>query len=107
MTHLHQRLLVAVTMEKNFFRGLGRKIVRRVVLQKLAEQKCLVSELVGALIGRKQIVQLIPKHRSATRLQYNYGQPRTNLRDESIHDLAQVVFGILKHAKVIKRSPAA
>src|SRR5258708_7585661 len=94
-------------MKQNFYRRLGTGILWGAILQKLAEQKCLASEPVGALVGGKQIVQLIPKHRSATRLQDNNWQPCINLRAESTHDLAQFVLSSLQHAKVIKRSPAA
>src|SRR6266851_7863638 len=107
MIHFHKRFLVAVAMKQNFYRRLGTGILRGVVLQKLAEQKCLASEPVGALVGGKQIVQLIPKHRSATRLQDDNWQPCINLWAESTHDLSQFVLSSLQHSKVIKRSPAA
>src|SRR5260370_3453207 len=107
MIHFHERFLVAVAMKQNFCRKLGKRILWGVILQKLAKQKCLATEPVGALVGGKQIVQLIPKHRSATRLQDDNWQPRINLRAESAHDLKQFVFSSLQHAQVIKRSPAA
>ena len=88
MIHFHQRLLVAVTMEKNFCGEFGRTIVRCIILQKLAEKECLASEFGGALVGGKQIVQLIAKHRSTTGLQDDYWQTCVNLRTKSTHDLA-------------------
>src|SRR5882762_977191 len=75
MVHFHQRFLVAVAMEQDSHRALGWRIVWRVSLQKLAEQKCLASEPVGALVGGKQVMQLIPKHRSATRHKKKNGRP--------------------------------
>src|SRR6266478_1091631 len=78
MVHFHQRFLVAVAMEQDFHRALGWRIVWGVSQQKLAEQKCLASEPVGALVGGKQVMQLIPKYRSATRLQDNNWQSCVN-----------------------------
>jgi hypothetical protein len=53
MIHPHERFLVAVTMEQNFHRGLRRRIVWGILLQELAEQKCLASEPVRSLVGGK------------------------------------------------------
>src|SRR5258708_39645260 len=106
MIHFHKRFLVAVAMKQNLYRRLGRGILWGVILQKLAEQECLVSEPVGALVGGKQIVQLIPKHGGATRFQDDYWQPCVNLWAESPHDLKQFVLSPFQHTKVIKRSPA-
>src|SRR6266851_362935 len=107
MIHFHKRFLVAVAMKQNFRRKLEKGILWGVILQKLAEQECLATEPVGALVGGKQIVQLIPKHRSATRLQDDNWQPCINLRAESAHDLKQFVLSPFQHTKVIKRSPTA
>src|SRR5215813_1171570 len=107
MVHFHQRFLVTVAMDQNFHQALGWRIVWGVSLQKLAEQKCLASEPVGALVGGKQVMQLIPKRRSATRLQDNNWQSCVNQGSQSTHDLAQIVFGFLQHAEVIKGPPAA
>src|ERR1700730_128902 len=49
----HERLMVAVAM-KNDFSGEGRReIVRSVILQKLTEEKCLLTEPPSALVSGK------------------------------------------------------
>src|SRR6267142_21490 len=51
-------------------------------------------------------MQLIAKNRSTARLQDDNWQPCVNRGSESTHDLAQIVFGSLKHSEVVKWPPA-
>ena len=88
MIHFHQRFLVAVTVEKNFYGEVGKTIVGCVFLQKLTKKECLLSEPGGALAGGKKIVQLIAKHRSTTGLQDDDWQACVNLRAKRAHNFA-------------------
>src|SRR5260370_40422620 len=94
MVHFHQRFLVTVAMEQDFHRALGWRIVWGISLQKLAEQECLASEPVGALVGGKQVMQLIPKHRSAARLQDDNRQPRVNRGTHTTHDWPKLFLAL-------------
>src|SRR5713226_627124 len=91
-------------MQKNLCGELRRFVPGRVLHEKFAEQKYLLSQSARARVVREQIAQLVPKHGSAARLEHDDRQPSVNFRTQDIHDLFQVSLGPGEHSEVIQRT---
>lgn len=69
MIHLHERFLVAMSVEKQFSGKQTRLIFGSVKLKEFAEQKSLLSQLLRARLFGHQIEKLVAKNRGTTWLQ--------------------------------------
>ena len=86
----------------------GRRIVARyLMLEELAQEKRLLPQSVCARIGRKQISQLVSKHRRAARLQHDDGPSGLEPRTEHVQDSLQIRLRLYEHAEIVERPPAA
>src|ERR1017187_2413678 len=83
------------------------RVSRGIVLEKLAEEKCLVPQPGSARIGRKEVAQFIAKDGSATRFQYDDRNTGINLHSQGAQDSLKVLPGHVKHAEIVQRPPAA
>src|ERR1700730_19475880 len=98
---------MTVTVEHYFAEKSRRLVARCMSLQEFTEQESLSSQPIGALIGRKQVVQLIAKDGSAARLQHDHRHVRINLAAEKVQDASQIFLGPIEHAEIVKRASAA
>ena len=65
--HLHECLVMAVTMEQDFARDM-RRLISGLTFKKFAEQESLAPQSDGAFFPREQVLQLVTKDRGTARL---------------------------------------
>src|SRR5579871_4671527 len=75
--------------------------------KKLAEQKSLARQCLGALVMREQVDEFVAEDGDATRLKTDDRNSGLNFRRELIEDLQQQGFGSIEHAVVVERAAAA
>src|ERR1051326_5997125 len=98
---------MAMTVQQDFLGPSCWLICRHMTLKELAEQECLGPKFGGTLILRKQVVQLIAKHRGTTRFKNDEGHPSVDLSGEHVKDARQVLLRGCDHPEVVERAPAA
>src|SRR5215831_205901 len=82
-------------------------ILRRVLDQKFTQQERLASQPLRVQITRKQIRQLLPKHRRTTGFQQYDRRAGDQPRGHPVQNLSQPFLGRIKHAIIVQWPPAA
>ena len=101
--HLHDRLVVAMAMDKSTARKSGKRkgIVIRALLEKFAEQEDLLRESLGAFIFREKVGEFVAKDGRAARFEDNDWGGGFDFGEKFVHDLEEQAFGAIKHADVV------
>src|SRR5919109_1021875 len=98
---------MTVTLNQCLALNTRQAVLGALLFQKLAQQKGLRLQPVRKRIMRKQVVQLVAKHGSATWFQHNQRHASLHLRLQFTQDAAQVALSHIEHSVVIERTTAA
>ena len=105
--HLHERFLMAVTVEDRFPLDMRQRKIVRTGHQEFAQQKSLAGQSLRPFVMRKKAAEFITKHGNATWLEANDGNTRFDFRGKLVKDLQQKRLRTIEHAMVIERTSAA
>ena len=75
--------------------------------KKFAQQKRLLCQPLGALIGGEEVGQLIAKDAGAAGLEHHKGHPGIDLRAEAFQNPQQVLPRLVEEAEIVQRPAAA
>ena len=104
--HLHDRLVMAVSVEQGFARELRKLSWVRVFVQELAEQERLLAQGLGALVVREEVEEFVAEDGDAAGLEADDGDSGFDLGGERVEDVEQQGLGAIEHAEVVERTPA-
>src|SRR5262245_14018575 len=107
MGHLHQRLLMAVSVKQHSPLEKGRVIGLSSGFEELGKKQGLLAQAIRSRIGREQVANLVAEHRSATRLQHDNWYAVINHVTEVVQDRLQIALRPIEESEVIQGSPAA
>src|SRR5580658_10264399 len=100
--------MVAMPVEDHLPVGqLRRLVTRRVAGKKFAKQEGLLSQPLSALIGGKEVRQLIPEDAGATGLENHERHTRVDLGPKALKNLLQVRPCLSKKTEIVEWPSAA
>jgi hypothetical protein len=84
----------------------GREVVG-VLLKEFTDQERLLAQSLRTQLAWKKASQLIPKHRSTTRLEDHDRRSGIDLGRQFIHHPTEIRLRAAEHPEVVERSPTA
>ncbi len=87
--HLHDRLVMAVSVEQGFAAELRERGVAGVVVEEFAEQECLFAQGLGALVVREEVEEFVAEDGDAAGFESDDGDAGFDLGLELVEDVEE------------------
>ena len=91
--HAHGGVMMAVAVDDDLFVDLRWTIVRGMLHQKFAKEKCLIAKLCGPGIVGQKVGQLIAEDGGTAWFEDDDGRSGSKLRGEGVEDFEEILFG--------------
>jgi hypothetical protein len=105
--HLHDRFVMAVSVEQGFAWELRElRVGSEVLFEELAEQERLFAQGLGALVVREEVEEFVAEDGDAAGLESDDRDSGFDLGGDRVENVEEQGLGAIEHAEVVERASA-